>query len=168
MLRISALKTRAALMAGVLAPALAVVVTAAGPATATAIGPNQGFIPDVNGHTTSPAPITMACFGAVYPGETGHPMAGNYVEVLAPPASTSAAGNTGSLGTGISVSIIYDEGDLVVDVPLGTITAYDTPLAISTSDVFPCYGTGTAVFTPTPTSTSARPAGLTVDFVGQP
>lgn len=167
MIRINVPKTRAVLAAGVLLPALAL-VTAAAPASAAAIGPNQHFAADVNGHTTSPAPVNMACFGPVYPGETGHPMAGNYVEVLPAPTSTAVPGYTGSLGDAVSVSIIYDEGDLVVVVPIGTITAYNTPLVIPTSDVFPCYGSGTAVFNPEPTSATARSVDLTVNFIGQP
>jgi hypothetical protein len=156
------------MVAAVLMPALTVVVAAAAPASATAVGPNQQFTADVNGHTISPAPINMACFGPVYPGETGHPMAGNYVELLPPSTTAANVGDTGSLGSAVNVSIIYDEGDLVVVVPLGTITAYNTPLAISTSDVFPCDGSGTAAFDPTPTSATARSVDLTVNFLGQP
>lgn len=168
MFRISARTAPAALVAGALLPALAAAVAVAAPASATAIAPNQYFVADVNGHTTSPAPIAMACFGPVVTGQTGNPMAGQYVEVLAPATNATSLGYTGSLGTAVNVSIIYSAGTVTRVVPVGTITAYDTPLAISTSLVLPCYGSATAVFDPTPTSATAKAADLTVDFIGQP
>jgi hypothetical protein len=172
MFRISAPAAPAALVAGLLtAAAVSAGVAAAGPASAATtagIGPNQYFVADVNGHVTSPAPISMACFGPVMPGETGHPMAGQYVEVL--PATTNAGsiGYTGSLADAVNVAIVYSQGTASHYVPIGTVTAYGMPLAIPTSLVLPCYGSGTAVFDPTPTSPTAVAADLTVSFIGQP
>ncbi len=164
----SARKT-AALAAGVLLPALAAVGAGAAPASATAIGPNQYFVADVNGHVTSPAPVNMACFGPVFPGQTGHPLPGQYVAVLPPSTgATTGVGYTGSLGTAVNVSIVYSQGTVTRIVPVGTVTEYGTKLAISTSLVLPCYGSGTALFDPTPTSSTARAASLTVNFIGQP
>ena len=86
------------------------------------------------------------------------------------PANTAAApvGYTGTLADAISVTIFYDEGDLVVVEPVGTITAYNTPLALSTSLTLPCSGTGPAVFQPTPTSPTAQALDVTLDFNSQP
>lgn len=167
--RISAPTAPAALAAAALVPALAAVLATAAPASATPIGPNQLFVADVNGHVTSPAPIEMGCFGPITPGETGHPLAGQYVAVL--PADTSATNNvgfTGSAGVAVNVAIIYNLGDITVVAPVGTLTAYDVKLPIPTTLVLPCAGSGTAAFDPTPTSPTAKSADLTVDFLGQP
>jgi hypothetical protein len=161
--RISAHAAPAAAVAGI-----AALVAVASPASATAIGPNQHFAADVNGRTTSPAPIQMGCIGPITPGETGHPLAGQYVEVLPTAGTSFAVGFTGSLGDAIDVSIVYSTGNVTVVSRVGTLTGYDTKLAISTSLVLPCAGTGTAVFEPTPTSPTAVAADLTVDFIGQP
>ena len=165
--RISAPIAPAAVAAAALVPALAAVLATAAPASA-AIGPNQYFVADVNGHVTSPAPIEMSCFGRILPGETGHPMAGQYVEVLPPVTSAGSVGFTGSLGDAVNVAIIYSRGTITVVVPVGTLTDYGVKLAISTSLVLPCSGSGTAVFDPTPTSKTAVAADLTVGFIGQP
>jgi hypothetical protein len=164
MFRISARTAPAAL----LAPALVAVVAAAAPASATAIGPNQYFAADVNGRVTSPAPIEMACFGPIYPGETGHPLAGQYVEVLPPDTTTGSVGFTGSAADAIDVSIIYSQGTITHVVPVGELTSYGTKLPISTALVLPCSGSAAAVFDPTPTSPTAQAADLTVDFLSQP
>jgi hypothetical protein len=150
------------------AAAIVALVAPASPASATVIGPNQHFIGEVNGRTTSPAPIQMGCFGPYTPGETGHPLAGQYVEVLPPVGSASAVGFTGSLGNAIDVSIVYSTGTVTVVSHVGTLTSYGTKLPISTSLVLPCAGAGSAVFDPTPTSPTAVAADLTVDFLAQP
>jgi hypothetical protein len=168
MLRISAPTAPAALVAGVLAPALAASLAVAAPASATAIGPDQYFVADVNGRNTGPAPIDMACFGPIIQGQLGHPLAGNYVEVLPPVTSAGSVGYTGSLGDSVDVSIIFSTGTITVDEPIGTLTSYGTKLLISTQLSFPCSGVGTAVFTPSPNSPTAEPATLAVTFVGQP
>jgi hypothetical protein len=164
MFRISARTAPAAL----LAPALLAVVAAAAPASATSIGPNQYFVADLNGHVTSPAPLEMGCFGPISPGETGHPLAGQYVAVLPPDTVSGSVGFTGSAADAIDVSIVYSQGTITHVVPVGQLTSYGTKLAISTALVLPCAGSGTAVFDPTPTSPAAKAADLTVDFIGQP
>ncbi|HZU57843.1 MAG TPA: hypothetical protein VFA06_18365 [Actinocrinis sp.] len=57
--RISALKSRAALIAGVLTPALAATVAPAPAASATAIGPNQSFAAQVTGFFPVPGMVAM-------------------------------------------------------------------------------------------------------------
>lgn len=168
MFRISAPTVPAARIAAALLPALAATAVIAAPASATAIGPDQTFVADVNGHVTGPAPIEMGCYGPSYQGETGNPLPGQYVEVLPPTTNAGSLGYTGSLGTAVNVDIVYSQGTITRVAVVGTITAYGTPLAIPTSLVLPCYGTGTAVFEPTPTSSTARATDLTVDFIGQP
>lgn len=170
MFRISAPAAPVALLAGLVAAA-AVGLAAAAPASAAttaAIGPNQYFVADVDGQVIGPATIQMACFGPVYQGETGHPAAGQYVEVLPPTSTTGSIGYTGSLANAINVAIVYSQDTVSHVVPVGTVTAYGMPVQIPTSLVLPCYGSGTAVFDPTPTSATAKAADLAVNFAGQP
>jgi hypothetical protein len=168
MFRISAPKSRAALIAGVLTPALAATVAAAPAASATAIGPNQLFAAQVTGFFPVPGMVAMACYGPTYPNQTGHPMAGQYVEVMPATTASGNIGFTGSLATAINVEFVYSQGAISHVVPIGTLTAYDTKLAIPTSLVLPCWGSGTAVFDPTPTSPTARAADVKINFQGQP
>lgn len=168
--RISAPKAPAALAAA-LVPALAAVLAAAAPASAAGIGPNQHFVGALNGDSTSPAALRMGCFGPVTPGETGHPLANQFAEVLSPAASSGSAtapGFTGSLADAVDISIVYARGTVVVVTPIGEVTAYGQELEIPTSLVLPCFGSGTLVFDPAPTSPTAVPYDLTIDFVGQP
>ncbi|MBS2965731.1 hypothetical protein KGA66_21950 [Actinocrinis puniceicyclus] len=153
-----------------LAAAFAAVLAAASPAAAGSIGPNQYFAGDVNGHASSPAPIGMGCFGPVTPGESGHPLAGQYAEVVPLPAATTKAdvGYTGSTASAVSISLIVTNGTIVRVIPLGTVADYGTKVPIPTTLTLPCYGSAEAVFAPTPSGVGARNATLTVDFVGQP
>ena len=61
------------------------------------IGPNQSFVGLVNG-SRSKAVIEMACFGPSRPGEYGHPLAGQTLEVspVGPVANPVAWGFTGT------------------------------------------------------------------------
>ncbi|HEU5334160.1 MAG TPA: hypothetical protein VFU73_15375 [Actinocrinis sp.] len=168
--RISA-PTAPAALAAALVPALAAVLVTAAPASATAIGPNQHFVGALGGDSTSPATLEMGCFGPVTPGETGHPLANQFADVLSPSASSGSAaglGFTGSLAGAVEISIVYARGTIVVVTQIGQVTAYGQQLEIPTSLVLPCFGAGTLVFDPTPTSPTAVPYDLTVNFVGQP
>lgn len=152
-----------------LAAALAAVLAAACPAAAGTIGPDQYYSGDVNGHTTGPAPIRMACFGPVHPGESGHPLSGQYAQAdPASASSTTGPGYTGSAGTAVSIALIITSGTIVRVVPLGTVSDYDTRVAIPTTLTLPCYGGAQVSFSPVPGSATAKTATLTVDFVGQP
>ncbi|WP_377268893.1 hypothetical protein [Peterkaempfera sp. SMS 1(5)a] len=128
------------------------------------IGPKQTFVGEVNG-TSKGAAIQMGCFGPVLPGSTGHPLAGQSVDVL--PGSLSGSsdvGYTGSAGTQVNVSF----GEAVsVGTPV-VLRAYAVKAQIPTSLVLPCYGSGKVVFTPEPTSADARSATVVVEYVGQP
>jgi hypothetical protein len=168
--RISAPAAPAA-FAAALVPALAAVLVTAAPASAAGIGPNQHFVGALDGDSTSPATLQMGCFGPITPGETGHPLAGQFAEVLSPGVSSGSAaglGFTGTLADAVDISIVYARGPIVVVTPIGEVTAYGQELEIPTSLVLPCSGAGTLVFNPAPTSPTAVPYDLTVDFVGQP
>jgi len=155
----------ATVLAGVATAAL-VTATATPAAAATAIGPGQYFSGVVNGRLGS-ATIAMACFGPTYPGQTGHPMAGQTVAVRQqfPPGTPTGTyiGYTGSAATGIAVGA----GSTSTTSPL-VLSSYDTPVALPTTLTLPCGGTGTVRFVPTPTSSTATVATVAVTFVGQP
>ena len=69
------------------------------------IGPNQVFAGSVNGQTgfATPVVVRMACFGPIRPGQTGHPLAGQTLEVFRPEVIAARTGFTGPNGTSISV-----------------------------------------------------------------
>src|SRR5450631_1402292 len=71
-------------------------LSAAGPGQGR-VGPNQVFAATVNGQSgvVTPAEIQMACFGPIRPGQTGHPLPGQTVEVFRPEAIVAATGFTG-------------------------------------------------------------------------
>ncbi|WP_182877110.1 hypothetical protein [Microbispora sp. H10670] len=149
----------AALVAATALPASAGVVDPA------PVRPHQYFYGFVNGETGH-ATIKMACFGPVYPGQTGHPFAGQTVEVrpVAISSSAASAGYTGSGGTTIAV----DLGDPSTISRALTLGYYGVKAEIPVTATLPCYGTGKVTFTPVPTSWTARTATVVVDYVGQP
>ena len=113
------------------------------------------------------ATIDMACFGPVTPGQTGHPMAGQVLEVLSPLPPVVVGpihpGNTGSSATTI-VARLRDAPHTV----LARFTNYFQTKEIPTSAELPCAGTGVVRFVPRPRSATSRAAWVTVSFVGQP
>lgn len=153
-------------------PALAALVLAAAvvPSTAfatgpiqdpIAIGPNMPFVGLVNG-VSSDAVITLACLGPITPGETGHPMAGQTVEVETVLPVTSVDGNTGSAGKSIDV---YLGADTAANInPPIVFTSFFVKEPIPTTDVFPCSGSGVASFVPLPTSATARDYTMSIAF----
>jgi hypothetical protein len=128
------------------------------------IGPNQAFIGEVNGVSAN-ATIKMACFGPVFPGQTGHPLADQSVTAL-PVVSpvTARPGYTGSAATSIGVSF----GPTSSAVAPVVLRYWAVPAKIPTTLLLPCYGTGTVTFQPLPGSGTARAATVTVTYVGQP
>jgi hypothetical protein len=161
----------------------AVAITVLLGATASAVtaydkvGPNQIFGGLVNNHNgiSTPAVIQMACFGPVRPGETGHPMAGQTVEVFRPEAIPGDFGNTGASATHIVTFFGPPPPEPATTTTTGTVTFwhYLVVKAIPTSLVLPCSGSGNVYFVPMPfsppTSTStASPARVPVSYVGQP
>ncbi|SEK50052.1 hypothetical protein [Streptacidiphilus jiangxiensis] len=146
-----------------LAAAVAPAAHADGVVDPAPIGPDQFFTGQVNGAGVDAA-IQMACFGPLTPGETGHPLAGQTVDVLPAAASgTADVGYTGAAATSVVVSF----GVASVTAPV-TLDFYAVKAPIPTSLVLPCAGTGTVVFTPAPSSPTAHPATLAVRYVPQP
>jgi hypothetical protein len=146
---------------------VASVFGAAPAAAATAIGPNQYFVGNVNGSAGN-ASILVGCFGPV--GGTGHPLQNQYVLASQVPASTTSnVGFTGSAANSLVVSLrlITPSGSTGTYL-IGTLTRYDTKLAIPTTLDLPCSATGNAVFAPAPTSPTAKSAVVSVTVVGQP
>lgn len=138
-------------------------------AAGAAVGPHQSFIGLVNGTTghRQPAVIRMACFGAIRPGQTGHPFAGQTVAVQRVPAS-ARAGVTGPSTT--SVGAFFGalppagagSGAGFVD-----FTRYQTK-PLPTSLTLPCAGSGTVTFLALPLLPGSRSFAVPVFYAGQP
>ena len=129
------------------------------------IGPKQAFLGEVNGASAN-ARIDMACFGAIRPGQTGHPMAGQSTEVVRASAAR-VAGFTGSARQ-IRATLTYPSPTQPLPIVLGTFSDYFVKAPISTGLEFPCAGGGNVTFTPVNGGPTARPWKISVTFVGQP
>lgn len=129
------------------------------------VGPGITFAGDVNG-ATSNAQILTSCFGPITPGETGHPLAGQYVEAVAAASTGGVPGYTGTAATQIAVSLTTASSASIT--PLATLYDIFLKVAIPTSVTVPCSGSGTVRFTPLPTSPTARTATVSVNLVSQP
>jgi hypothetical protein len=126
------------------------------------IAPNQLFVGLVNG-TSSSAVIQMACFGPVHPGQTGHPFAGQTVEVQ---RSLEGPGFTGKARR-IAATLSSPEATTVA-VTLGKFSSYFVAAPIPTALRLPCYGSGSVAFRPVGGRSKARAAIVDVFFEGQP
>jgi len=161
----------------VVVAATAMVVVSAGAAIPPQgkVGPRQYFEGLVNGQAGigTPVAIKMACFGPVRPGEKGHPIAGQTVEVMRPLVIVVGhSGYTGKSATSI-VAFFGPPPPTPSPVPPGASTVtfqkYGVKKPIPTSLLLPCYGTGTVSFVPIPQSPpSSRDATVPVSYVGQP
>jgi hypothetical protein len=129
------------------------------------IGPHEYFYGFVNGQTSHTV-IKMACYGPVFPGQTGHPLPGQTVEVRPAGIASSLAGlgYTGSGGTSIAVNL----GDPSTVTRALVLRYYGVKADIPATATLPCYGSGKVTFTPVDDSWTARPATVVVDYVGQP
>ncbi|PZS23754.1 MAG: hypothetical protein DLM54_00795 [Acidimicrobiales bacterium] len=127
-----------------------------------------GLVNRSNGFS-SPATIRMACFGPVRPGQVGHPMAGQSVEVFRPEAIRGHFGNTGAKGHSIEAYVGGSSANAIPpEMYVATFYRYDVAKAIPTSLELPCGGGGVVTFAPRPGSPTAHPATVAVNFVGQP
>jgi hypothetical protein len=153
--------------------ATAIVISSAGAAVPpqVKVGPHQVFGGLVNGQSglRTPAPIHMACFGAVRPGQKGHPLKDQTVEVFRPEAIRGHFGNTGDRAT----SIVAFFGPVPPTATPGASTVtfhrYGVKKPIPTSLLLPCGGTGTVHFVPLPKSPpTSHDATVRVAFIGQP
>jgi hypothetical protein len=139
------------------------------------VGPNQYFGGLVNRKNDSSGPVTirMACFGAIRPGQRGHPMAGQTVEVFLPEVIVlHHSGFTGKHANRIVAFFGSPPPTAVPPTPsTSTVTfrTYGVNKAIPTSLLLPCGGTGTVHFVPLPMSPpKSHPATVRVSYVGQP
>ena len=108
------------------------------------IGPNQYFSASVDGQLAigAPATIRMACFGPLHPGQTGHPMAGQTVEVFRPEVVVTHLGYTGPSAHRISAFFNAPPPSSTTAAGNVTFTHYGVPKKIPTSLVLPCAGSG--------------------------
>jgi hypothetical protein len=158
------LRFTAALMSGLITAALGVIFAAAASAAPITqdpvpIGPNEYFSGFVNGHPPGKAVIRVICPGPV---NTGHPAGNQTIEVkTAQPTSTFDLGYTGSAGKKITATL----APAATTTILASFTSYFVPKKIPTSITVPCSGTGTVIFAPSPTSSTAKSAKLPVTFL---
>ncbi|HXM53936.1 MAG TPA: hypothetical protein VOB72_00990 [Candidatus Dormibacteraeota bacterium] len=139
-----------------MAAALGLVLSTGTAAAQQAVGPNQQFAGVVNGNTAD-ATIIMICPGPATPGQLGHPQAGQTVQVV----TDSGTGFTGSAANRIVATL----GPSSSTTPTFVFREYGVAQDIPTTAFLPCSGTGTAVFTPQPTSSTARSATVTLHFL---
>lgn len=153
--------------------AIAPAVTAAASPVTIPVGPDQFFGGLVNGSNgaAGPVPIQTSCIGPVTPGETGHPLPGQTVEVVLTNATgSSIQGFTGSDAKSIIADLIYSPtptGPTFIE-QVATFTSYYVIEPIPVTITVPCGGDGVVSFMPNPTSSTARPATVGVVFVSQP
>ena len=153
-----------------------VAIAAVGAVVATSLWAGSGFaahfplqgpvIPNVEfgglvNSQSSPATVQMACFGALSPGQKGHPMGGQTVEVFRPEA-LKVTGYTGSAANEIVARFGDDRSTAMV------LTQFGQQVAIPTSLLLPCAGSGKVFFVPKPWSSTAHIATVSVHYTSQP
>jgi len=130
------------------------------------VGPDTYFVGLVNGvpSATPTATITVVCPGPISLSSTGHPIAGQTVEVeTVVPVTSAVPGYTGSAAD--SIDVIFSTPSAAAANPPIVLTSFFVKYAIPTTDVFPCEGTGTVSFVPIPTSATARGYSVPVTFL---
>jgi hypothetical protein len=146
--------------------ALALIATVAPSAAAVQdpipVGPNAYFTAQVNG-VSAQAVIKVVCPGPVSSTSTGHPISGQTLEVfrLLPP-TTVTVGYTGSAAH--QIDAIFSAPPSAAGNPPVVLSSFFAPVAIPTSLVLPCGGSGVVSFVPIPTSPTARGFAVTVVF----
>lgn len=139
------------------------------------IGPNEFFIGLVNGSNgvSSPAIIQTSCFGPVQPGQTGHPLPGQTVEVQeVVPVSVGTVGYTGNADSITAyLGWPYPAAATTLE-PVATFSSYYVKEPIPVTLTVPCGGQGAMVFVPNAPPNVAAPTGrsdtVPVTFEGQP
>jgi hypothetical protein len=150
----------ARLLAGaVTAIAVAGLAYAPGAAAAvTPIGPNQIFLGQVNGSSTT-VNFDVVCPG---PANMGHAVGDTVgVEKLQDPIP--GFGRTGN-ASAIATRLEYVVGTLAVREPVTKFTTYTTK-PVPSSVVTPCSGTGKVIFSPVKGGSGAKSASVPVTFV---
>lgn len=125
------------------------------------IEPNVAFSGLVNGAQAN-AVVKVVCPGPVVIGETGHPAAGQYLEVVTTPVTSTDSGFTGSLGHSIDAYLVTPTG--AATGPVVVFNSFYVEEPIPTTILLPCSGPGSATFVPEPTSPTARAAVVSVIF----
>jgi hypothetical protein len=140
-----------------------------GPAAASAgaspgppVGPHQLFAGFVNGRHWG-ATIDMACFGAIRPGQTGHPVAG---QTFAVEREVDVPG--GYTGTAADRIVAFFPPVPSTAPPGVVLRRYGLAEPIPTTLTLPCAGRGIVEFAPAPSRGGARADRVPVSFVGQP
>lgn len=149
------------ILLGALVVSVAIGPSAGAKSASTVIGPRQTFFGLVNGSATAPK-ITVACPAAVRPHELGHPVSGQTIAVRSPAPSTIPTGSTGTRATSIVAQFSTPSATAASSV---VFTRYGSK-PIPTTLLLPCVGSGTLVFSPVPTSATARSETMTVSYVG--
>lgn len=131
------------------------------------VGPNEYFTAYVNPDRAFPGSVPtiyVACPGAITPGETGHPMANQYLEAhrLFPPVASASVGFTGAAAT--QIDAIFSGEFTALPNPPVVITDFDLLVPIPTTLNLPCGGSGTVSFVPIPTSATARDYAVHVAY----
>ena len=129
------------------------------------IGAHQAFVGLVN-NSSSNATIEMACFGPSSPGEYGHPLEGQTLEVKQVGPVTSAV-PLAFTGTARKIEATYAISN-TLEILLAEFSSYYVQMPLSTSLSFPCSGTAVIPFAPVEGGPSARPWKTRVTFVPQP
>ncbi|HZU56390.1 MAG TPA: hypothetical protein VFA06_11025 [Actinocrinis sp.] len=122
------------------------------------VGPNMYFTAAVNPQAaaTGTAPvIKVICPGPYQPGQTGHPISGQYVEAYAVvPPTSSLVGYTGSAAD--QIDALFSGAVASTVNPPVAIKNFFVEVPIPTTLNLPCGGTGTVSFVPIPTSPTAQ------------
>jgi hypothetical protein len=131
------------------------------------IAPNEFFSGYVNGHPPGQAIIYTDCFGPITPGETGHPLGDQTIEVEPANGTVSAIdlGYTGTEAHGIVATLGPSTASNSI---IADFTSYYVIDYMATTITVPCSGSGVVRFTPLPASSTASPASLDVTFESQP
>jgi hypothetical protein len=146
--------------------ALAVIALAAPAAEAVQdpipVGPDMYFTAQVNG-ASAKAVIKVVCPGPVTSTSTGHPISGQTLEVFSvlPPA-TGTIGYTGSAAH--QIDALFTAPSSATDNPPVVLSSFFAPVAIPTTLLLPCGGSGVVSFVPIPTSPTATGVAVTVTF----
>jgi hypothetical protein len=123
------------------------------------IGPHQYFVGEVNGASAN-AVIRVICPGPATPGQTGHPVTGQSVDVT--PAASSSSASVGYTGEAAD-RVVVGFGGATTGSPV-VLNAYEVRAEIPGTLNLPCSGTGRVTFTPAPASSTSRPATVTVTY----
>lgn len=162
------LRTIAPVLAAFAAAVLAAPAASADPVQdPIPVGPNMYFTASINSNSVGAVGaepvIKVICPGPITPFETGHPVAGQFVEVSAVgiPSST-IPGYTGSAAREIDAIFSYP-AYATANTPV-VLKNFFVPVEIPTTLNLPCGGEGVVSFVPIPTSPTARGVAVKVLF----